>query len=105
MHLAEGNDRFLVLSVLNARAEVRGTLSYHKVLELNAALAGAFAGHFLDVRSYLVSKADPAVPQDLIDQANDIIPSSLRSDALHLNTAGSALVAAQIKEFFDALGW
>jgi lysophospholipase L1-like esterase len=39
------------------------------------------------------------------DAQNDVIPSSLRFDEIHLNNDGSVLVAAKVKEFLDAKGW
>lgn len=105
-HLRSDNqDRFVVLSVLNGRSEPKGSAGYSLVMTLNAALATAFPGNYLDIRAHLASLADPAVPQDLIDQAKDLVPSSLRSDALHLNVRGNAAAAARIKASLDSRGW
>jgi hypothetical protein len=36
----------------------------------------------------LISLYNPLDPQDVIDHGNDVPPSSLRADHIHLNTAG-----------------
>ncbi|MDF2464096.1 MAG: hypothetical protein K0Q43_2331 [Ramlibacter sp.] len=105
--LAPGNDRFLILAVLNkARPEeLRGGDVYNTIVQLNRDLAAIYPSNYLDIRAYLVSQFNPALPQDVADAQNDVIPSSLRFDEIHLNNDGSVLVAAKVKEFLDAKGW
>jgi hypothetical protein len=55
------------------------------------------------VRSILVAAYNPLIPQDVIDHSNDVPPSSLRFDALHLTTAGYAIVASSIKNVMSNL--
>lgn len=50
-----------------------------------------------------LAAADPV--DDATDIANDVTPSSLRSDEIHLNDAGYAIVAASFKSANDAMGW
>jgi len=105
--LAPGNDRFLVLSVINkARSEeIRGGAVYNIIVQLNNELAVAYPGHYLDIRAWLVSQFNPASTQDVADAQNDVVPSSLRFDEIHLNNDGSVIVAKKVKEFIDAKGW
>lgn len=104
-HLAQGNDHFLVLPILNEIAEPKGSAGYAKVMQINAVLAAAYPDNFLDVRARLVAAGDPSLPQDIIDQQNDIVPSSLRVDNVHLTSAGYALVADMVRQFVADQGW
>jgi hypothetical protein len=105
-HLAAGNRRFIVLSLLNnAWTAPRGTDNYWRDLKLDADLAAQYPDNYLDVRSVLVAHFDPSNPQDVIDNANDIVPSSLRYDDIHMRNEGSVLVAQAVKQFIDAKGW
>lgn len=105
--LAPGNDHFIVLSVVNkARPEeMRGGAVYNLIVQLNNELAAIYPANYIDIRSHLVSRFDPAQAQDVADAANDVVPSSLRFDEIHLNNDGSLIVARRVKEFIDARGW
>ena len=105
--LAPGNDRFLVLGVVNKDRpeEIRGGAVYNTIVQLNKDLAAAYPDNYLDIRSYLVNHYNPSVPQDVIDFQNDVMPFSLRHDEGHLNNDGSVLVARRIQEFINAKGW
>jgi hypothetical protein len=105
--LAPGNDRFIVLSVVNQATpeESRGSQGYATIMQLNSELAALYPHNYIDIRSYLVNQADPARAQDLIDLRNDVVPSWLRFDIIHLNNDGSVLVAQKLKEFIDSKGW
>jgi hypothetical protein len=87
---------YLVLSILNSDtpSEWIGGADYATIVALNADLAATYGAHYLDVRAYLVSQYNPSIPQDVIDHAHDVPPSSLRSDFLHLNDAGNQVVAS-----------
>jgi lysophospholipase L1-like esterase len=71
----------------------------------NAQLAAAYPDNYIDIHRILVNAYNPNDPQDVADFNNDITPTSLRFDRIHLNTAGCDLVAAQIKQFLAAKGW
>jgi hypothetical protein len=105
--LGPGNDRFIVLAVLNKDRpeELRGGDVYNMIVQLNRDLAATYPGNYLDIRAYLVAQFNPALAQDVVDAQNDVIPSSLRFDEIHLNNDGSVLVARKVKEFLDAKGW
>jgi lysophospholipase L1-like esterase len=95
-----GHDGYLILSVLNGNYvpyEAIGGDGYNLIISLNNQLSAIYGSKYLDVRSILVAAYNPSIPQDVTDHTNDIPPSSLRSDSIHLNTAGYALVASSIK--------
>lgn len=105
--LAPGNNRFVVLPVINQASpwERRGGADYQTIMDLNAALASAYPNNYLDVRSYLVGLYDPANPADVADFQDDVVPTSLRVDGIHLNAAGARAVARRLLEFLAAKGW
>ena len=93
-----GHSNYLVLSVLNGNfaGESIGGANYNLIIGINNSLAATYGSHYLDVRSYLVSLYDPSQPQDVIDHSNDVVPTSLRFDNIHLNDAGYQDVANYI---------
>ena len=94
--------RFIVMSVMNGEygaSEYIGGARYNLMIQLNNELAALYPNNYIDIRSYLVSQYNPAIPQDVIDFGHDIPPSSLRSDALHLNLTGYNKVATQVFNF------
>jgi hypothetical protein len=105
--LAPNNRRFIVISILNGSfgGESLGGAGYNGITQLNSELSALYPQNYLDIRKYLVSQYDLAIPQDVIDFRNDVIPSSLRRDTIHLNEQGSLLVAQKVQEFIRAKGW
>jgi lysophospholipase L1-like esterase len=103
--LEPGNTKWLVLSVLNYAGETLGTGGYEEVRALNSALAAKYPANFFDIRAYLVASYDPALAQDVLDHQNDVTPTSLRRDTLHMNKAGSVVMATGIKKAIEAKGW
>lgn len=105
--LAPGNDRFLVLGVVNQAtpAERRGGTDYATIVRLNSELAAQYGDRFFDIREFLVGLADPSHPADVIDRQDDVVPTSLRADGVHLNVAGSTAVARKVLELIAANGW
>ena len=100
MVAAIGHDGYLVMSVLNGSYggyEIPGGVGYNQIIAINNSLAATYGSNYLDIRKILVDSYNPALPQDVIDHNNDTPPTSLRSDAIHLNTAGYAAVAAAIR--------
>lgn len=83
----------------NYANEFKGGIRYPKILELNAYLSQKYPASYirgdnlLDVREALVSSYDSSSSQDVIDFDRDIIPSSLRADNRHPNTAGYHIYA------------
>jgi lysophospholipase L1-like esterase len=97
--------RFLILGVLNMNVEIKGTSADRIISRLNSDLAAAYPSNFIDMRSALVAAYDPKSPQDVADHANDVPPSSLRSDKIHLNSAGYEFVSKKITDFFNQNNW
>ncbi len=90
---ALSTSNYVVLSILNTSIQPSGSGGYTTVASINSALASAYGSRFLDLRAYLVSQYDSNVAQDVTDYGNDVVPTSLRYDTLHLNAAGNAKVA------------
>lgn len=80
MVAALGHDRYIVMSIINGNysTEWSGTTNYNTILALNSALSSTYGSHYIDVRSYLISLYNPALPQDVIDHGHDVPPTSLR---------------------------
>lgn len=105
-----GHTAYLVLGVTNqdVAGERLGEADYAIIDQLNADLDTAYGVRFADVRRELIDNGltlagITPTAQDLIDIAADVIPSSLRSDALHLNTAGYGVVASLVDAELTAL--
>ena len=79
--------------VIGITAKVR----FSDVADINLALERKYGSHFLNVRDYILAYGlDDAnitpTEQDTADLANGEIPSSLRSDSIHLNQYGYTIV-------------
>ncbi|MNG66028.1 GDSL-like Lipase/Acylhydrolase [compost metagenome] len=98
-----GHTRYLVLSILNGdfASEYINQTNYNIIVQLNNDLQALYGEKYIDIRKLLVN-AHNQTAQDLIDFANDIPPTSLRSDQIHLNAAGYTKVAEFINQ---RLGW
>jgi len=97
--------QFIILALLNAGSEPRGSASYDQITRLNSDLAAAYPGHYVDIREILVNHYDPSSAQDVLDHNNDVPPTSLRNDDQHPNEAGYAIVAQQVAAFIRNEGW
>ena len=102
---ALSHQNYVILSILNRGSgdEDQGSLDYNRITQLNTDLSAIYGSRFLDIRERLVSLYDPNIPQDVTDFNNDVPPSSLRHDSLHLNTEGNKVVANLIHENIDLL--
>ena len=98
-----GHSNYLVIPIFNGQNEGTGSYAYSQIGPLNSALAKTYGNHYLDVRSYMVSKYDSTKAQDVIDHAANTTPASLRSDFLHPNITGSNLIASYIYAHLDKL--
>jgi lysophospholipase L1-like esterase len=105
--LAPGNNRFVVLAVVNQSSpwERRGSAGYQTIVDLDRDLAATYPDNYLDIRSYLVGLYDASDPMDVMDFNDDVVPTSLRADGVHLNAAGSLAVARRVMEFIAGKGW
>lgn len=100
-------DKYIILSVLNGNFgnEYVGQADYNTIIKLNQDLATLYPGHYVDVRAALIAAYNPAILQDVTDHGNDVPPSSLRSDNLHLNGAGYGQVMWSVYNFIISKGW
>jgi hypothetical protein len=109
-HLKSMNSRFLILtlpcpsSVLDASGN-QIPLSVAPFITFNYWLRQNYPDHFVDARNALHRAYNPNNNQDVLDRNNDIIPSSLRTDPIHFNAAGHAVVAAEVHKKLQELGW
>lgn len=99
---ALGYSRYLVGAILPSASD--GTEELNAIAATNAALAGAHEDRFVDLVGVLNAAHDGS-GDDLADVAAGLVPRSLRSDAVHLNDAGYALVAAAMRDATLAMGW
>jgi hypothetical protein len=101
------NAHYLVLGIMTEAVpeDYKGTAKWQSIVQLNSELAVTYPQNFIDIRSYLVGLYNPNNAQDVADFQHDVVPSSLRSDAGHLNNDGSVAVASKVKEFILAKGW
>lgn len=106
-HLAPGNNRFIVLSLVNRGdgENGRGTPGYEAIIRLNNDLAATYGQNYLDIRAFMVSQFDPNNPQQVAEFQADVPSSSLRFDAVHLTGFGSEVVARRLKTFIESKGW
>lgn len=97
-----GHSRYLVGAILPSTADNPAAIA--SIAALNGTLAATHGARFVDVLQALRNGNDGS-PSDLSDIASGWTPRSLRSDAVHLNDAGYAVVAASFKAANDAMGW
>lgn len=106
MVAALGHDRYLIIGQINGANSYGhiGNAGYTVIVNANAALEAEYGERFIDIREHMVSLYNPLDAQDVIDHANDTVPSSLRSDAIHFNDAGYRAVAEKVYEKRHLLG-
>lgn len=98
-----GHERYLVISVFNGVGESTGTTNYNDIETINTALDSTYGDKYIDARTAVVNGYNPSLPQDVIDFGNDIPPTSLRLDGIHLNDAGNDIVASLVSENMSIL--
>lgn len=109
-NLSAASPNFLVVSVTNGRGEGTGTSSYNDVKATNDLLSAEYGRRYVNLRKYLVDYglADAGLTplqSDLDDQAADIIPGSLRSDAVHFTDAARRVIANYLATRLKEFGW
>jgi hypothetical protein len=107
MVAAVTSGRYAVLSIFNGNTgtELLGGNSYNIIAQLNADLSALYGDNFIDLRSYIVSQYNPDQVQDVSDFANDLPPTSLRTDYLHLNQYGNHVAAKYLWTWMLERGW
>lgn len=103
-HLSPGTP-FIVLPVTKTASQIIGSAGYTIVQNINASLQAAFPNNYLDTQEYLISQYDPNLPQDVTDNGNDIIPTSLSAGLPSLGNPGYALMAQCAVSYIHAKGW
>lgn len=98
-----GNNNYIVIGLTSLTA-------MPDVLKCNRKMALAFGVHFLDISDYLRNYAldDLGISetsQDVIDKNNGDIPSSLRTDSVHLTSGANEVVANQVYKKGKELGY
>lgn len=108
MVAALGHTRYQILSVLPSTADNGTALA--QIAAINAALLATYGNRFVDMVGYLQSDAAFTAAgltksaQDIIDIAAGFIPSTWRSDAVHLDDEGYTAVARKIQAvWFETL--
>ncbi|WP_252149979.1 hypothetical protein [Acinetobacter cumulans] len=109
-HLTSKNKRYLVISPCNANGEGIGTERYQLMNDLNAELKLTFGDRYVNIRDSIVkhSLVDLGITptaQDSIDIANDVPPSSIRSDGVHFTLQGYVYTAQLLQRQILARGW
>ena len=99
------NKRFLVIGPINHAAYTASTQAYVDMRLTIDAMKSKWPRNFIDVQALLVENYNAGIPQDVTDYANKVVPSSLRADAIHLNNAGYAIVAAAVQSHLNLKGW
>ena len=98
-----GSERYVVIGLTSKEL-------VPDVAEINQALRQAFGEHFLDIRSYFLEDGLEDAGLEVTDQdQKDIergeIPSSLRVDVVHGNSAFYRLIGEQVYEKLKELGY
>ncbi|QQR40382.1 SGNH/GDSL hydrolase family protein [Devosia rhizoryzae] len=99
-----GHSRYLVGSILNGEGEAMGSDEFDMIASLNADLAAQYGTRFVDLRAALMAAHDDSAG-DLQDVATGVPPRSLRSNAIHLNLKGQAVVAQAFQAATLSRGW
>ncbi|MPL87267.1 hypothetical protein SDC9_33267 [bioreactor metagenome] len=101
-----GHDNYLVLSLINTSTtnNQEDVARFNTLVQLNNDLAALYPDNYFDIRTYLIQNGlqDAGITptaQDLIDIDKSVVPTSLRLDGIHLNSAGSKVVAEQVNKF------
>jgi hypothetical protein len=101
------SSRYLVLGIVNADVENerQGGVSYARITELNTRLEKVYGPRYVPVREALLAAANRRFAEDVRCFDEDIVPASLRSDSLHLNDVGQAVVAESVQAAMVANRW
>jgi lysophospholipase L1-like esterase len=106
MVAALGHKRYLVLGLINgsfgANEDVFGA-GHDAIMKLNGELYTIYKDHYINIHAYLLSQYDPTSNVDLVNHTDDVVPTSLRSDQLHLNAKGNLKVAERINQSLNVL--
>lgn len=90
--------------------DCNSSFSYDQLLAFNTKLKDTFGNHYVDIYDFIIKyglayEGLTATQQDKTDIANNIVPTSLRSDAIHFNSYGYDIIANLIYDRLCALGY
>jgi len=114
LHQTPIDKRFLIIGELNSTTETETPLTNGatEVLEINDRYRALWGRRYIDLRGYLLAYglSDAGLTptaQDLDELAAGTVPTSLRNpgDTLHLNPAGSTVLASLITLRLQEMGW
>lgn len=97
------HDEYLILGMLNTASDDVALRAVSA--QLNSDLSSLYGQRFIDLMPSLLAAYDDQDAQDVIDMSNDTVPSSLRSDAVHLNADGQQVVGTDVVTRLNALQW
>lgn len=103
--LTPNKKRFLILSPIPNSAYTVGTAAHIAMRAVTDALKAKWPRNFIDIHYLLLENYNSGVPQDVTDYANKVVPSTLRSDNIHLNNTGYGIVAAAVAALINSKGW
>jgi hypothetical protein len=109
-YLRAARKRYLIVGVHNGTGEASGTLTYQKVVALNAALKALYGRRFVDYRTYLIAYglSDAGITPtagDTTAVAEDRVPPSLLTDGLHFQLVTRQILAKLVGDREYELGW
>ena len=92
------HDNYIILATPNGdyASKYKGTVGYNELISRNNRLKAVYGIRYLDIRGVLIELYDQSNSLDIIDRERDIIPSSLRSDLIHLTASGYTHVAEAV---------
>jgi len=91
--------------------EIRGTGAFKNRQEIVAAMQARWPHNTLDLLPAMQAAYNPAAPQDVLDVANGVTPSSLMkvtdvpADYVHPNAAGRVVIANAVSLFITSKGF
>jgi len=94
--------RWLVFGILPSTLDSAGDIA--TLNTFNAALATAYGSRYVDMKAAMQAAGDGSA-NDIADVAADYTPRSLRSDELHPNAAGKAVIASRARAAIMSFGW
>lgn len=103
--------RFLVLSHFADNYMVPGNSNRIRLDTENNRLANTYGSLYVDINGYLASSqlwVDTGITPtatDLTDQSNGVLPTSIRYNGGHMNSAGYTAVSKYVGDIMVAQGW
>lgn len=92
--------RYIVLGVLKAANEVKGTGLYSLINQLNDQLKTKYGKNFIDMvpptADEMTAVSYTSSEKDNAEISNGVFPQGLRSDRIHLNTFGYQIIANRV---------